>query len=84
MTSKKKLVMAEPDVISLKFHEVLILDKRSLARGHLFVLKVLTIVEKPSKKKIVQHNVKGKMADTYSYISVTFSVHFCLCLWTEF
>ena len=38
-------------------------------------------VEKPSKKKIVQQNVKGKMADTYNYI---FFVHFSLCLWTEF
>ena len=61
--------MAEADVMSLKKHEVLILDKRSLARGHLFVCENFNNVKKPSKKKIVHRNVKGKMADTYSYVS---------------
>ena len=35
--------MAEADVISLKLHEVLTLDKRSLARGHWFVVIFLTL-----------------------------------------
>ena len=31
--------------------------------------KSFSNVQKPSKKKIVQQNVNGKMADTYCYIS---------------
>ena len=61
--------MAEADVISLKLREVLILDKQSLVRGHLFVVKVLTTSKKPIKKKIVRQIVKEKVADAYSYIS---------------
>ena len=61
--------MAEADVMSLKLRQLLILSKQSLVRGHVFVVKVLTTSRKPSKKKLVQQNVKGKMADTYCYIS---------------
>ena len=61
--------MAVADVISLKLREVLILDKRSLARRPFVCCENFNNVEKPSKKKIVRQNVNGKMADTYSYIS---------------
>ena len=44
--------MAETDVISLKLREVLILEKRSLVRGHLFVVKVLTTSRNQSKIKL--------------------------------
>ena len=60
--------MTEADVISRKLCEVLILDKRGLARGHLFVVKVLTTSRNKAKKFVLQI-VKEKMADTYSYIS---------------
>ena len=51
MACKKKHVVAEvDDFISLKLHEVLNLDKRSLARGHLFVVKVLTTSRNQAKE----------------------------------
>ena len=37
---EKKPVMAETDVMSLKLRQLLILGKRSLVRGHVFVVKV--------------------------------------------
>ena len=49
--------MAEADATSLNLCEVLILDKWSLARGHLLAVK------RQETKEIVQQNVKGKMAD---------------------
>ena len=49
---KDKPVVAVMDVISLKLREVLILDKRSLARGHLFVVKILTTSKNQAKRKL--------------------------------
>ena len=69
MECKKKPVVVETDVISLKLREVLILDKQSLARGHLFVVKVLTTSRNQAKRKLCNKCEKVKMADTCNYIS---------------
>ena len=53
--------MAEADVISLKLREVLILDKRGLARGHLFVVKVLTTSRNETKVEAKEWWRRGKM-----------------------
>ena len=39
-------------LISLKLRELRILDKRGLARGHLFVVKVLTTSRNKAKRKL--------------------------------
>ena len=65
-------VVAEADVILLKLREVLILEysgQAELGERPFVCCESFDNVEKPSKKKIVQQNVKGKMADTYNYIS---------------
>ena len=50
--------MAEADVISHKLREVLILEKWSLARGHLFVVKVLTTSRHKAKRKLCNEMLK--------------------------
>ena len=62
--------MAEADVISLKLHEVLILQAELGERSFVCCESFDNVDEKPSKTKIVQQNVKGKMVDnSYNYIS---------------
>ena len=48
------------DAISLNLREVLILDKRSLARGHLFAVKVLTTSRNQAKRKLCNKKCERK------------------------
>ena len=70
--------------MSLKLHEVPILGKLSLARGHLFVVKALTLQESKQKRNCAT-KCERKMVDTCSYISgeLLNLVHFALCFCME-